>query len=313
MKVNPKNTDYQEFLSIISEVETIAKHTILINYEDEIIGNLKQLNEFAKEIKNIDFKRFIFKLNKEVSIQMSDIEVMNYLKLLTNNFDKEFTEKALFELEVFESMVFDEIMVEAVQEKYIEKGLKIPTYERLNHISGKIEIYDNHKVMQNKFFPPLGIQLYFAKQYLQKALPPQQKQNKETRKPIKNLEKEIELSEKIKNLKTIWLPEAKISVEDFIQKGIDKALWNEQLKITIQRKASNYGTNKTLLGNIFIAFKGWAISNHLDYNEAGRIFCEVFNIKIKESTKEKYHCFSSTNNPSQVKAIKTAFNVSKNS
>jgi hypothetical protein len=127
---------------------------------------------------------------------------------------------------------------------------------------------------------------------------------------IKPEQKETELSEKIKKLKKIWLPEAQINVEDFIKKGIDKAFWNEQLEITIQRNASNYGTGRTLLGNIFIAFKGWAISTHLHYNQAGKIFCEVFNIKIKEATNEKYHAFS-RGNPKQILAIKNTFNVRK--
>lgn len=113
---------------------------------------------------------------------------------------------------------------------------------------------------------------------------------------------------KIEKLKSIWLAEPKLTVEDFIQAGNDKGFWNDNLELTLQRNVSSYGTGKTFLGNVFIAFKGWAIPTHLDYKEAGRIFCEVFNINIKESTKEKYKAFSSGNGK-QVAEVKRTFTI----
>lgn len=117
-------------------------------------------------------------------------------------------------------------------------------------------------------------------------------------------------TEAIEKLKTVWLAEPKLTVEDFIQKGIDKGLWNESLKI-ITSKGSLYGTGKTLLSSIYFAFKGWAISVNTNYNEVGKVFCEVFNIKIKETTKEPYKAFSS-GNPKIITEIKRTFGI-KNS
>jgi hypothetical protein len=181
MKVSPKNTDYQEFLSIISAIKTIEKHTISINYEHQITGTLEQLNEGTKETESIDLKRFIFDLNESSNVYLSDIEIMHYLKKMTNNFDLDFTKEALFELEVFENMVFNETMIEAVQEKYENEGWEIPTYEKKNIKSGEIVVFNDYKKMEKKVFPFTGMQLYFAKQYLQKSLTPQQskKQNPE--------------------------------------------------------------------------------------------------------------------------------------
>jgi hypothetical protein len=120
-------------------------------------------------------------------------------------------------------------------------------------------------------------------------------------------ESDTEHTEAIKKLKTIWLAEPKISVEDFIQKGVDKGLWNENLKI-ITSRGSLYGTGKTLLSSIYFAFKDWAISSNTDYNEVGKAFCEVFNIEIKEATKEKYKAFSS-GKPKIITEIKRTFGV----
>lgn len=118
---------------------------------------------------------------------------------------------------------------------------------------------------------------------------------------------EDERSQKLKKLKTIWLPQAKISIDDFAQKGIDKGLWNDKLEI-ITSKGRLYGTGKAMLGSLFIAFRGWAISSEIDYKEAGKVFCEIFGIEIKETTKEPYKAFSS-GSPRLIKQFKRTFNI----
>ena len=119
-------------------------------------------------------------------------------------------------------------------------------------------------------------------------------------------------SKKVKQLKQIWLPQPKLNVEEFIQKGIDKGFWNDDFKILLQKNTSTYGSGKTFLGNIFIAFKGWAISNDLDYKIAGEVFCDVFNIKIKQSTFEKYKLFCSGNSK-QIAELKRSFDIKNSS
>lgn len=174
MKISTKNTDYQEFLSIISGIKTLEKHTILINYKDEVTGTIEQLNEFAKKNENIDLKRFVFNLSKKVHKEISDVEIKKYLKKLTENFDIELTKSALFDLEVYENMVFDETLNEAVLIKYNNEGWEIPTIELLCPIKKKAIKLTDFKKMKNRVFPFINIQLNVAKKYLQKALPPQQ-------------------------------------------------------------------------------------------------------------------------------------------
>lgn len=188
MKVSPKNIEYQEFLSIISGIKTIEKHTILLNYDDTIIGTIEQLKEFAKELENLDFKRFVFELDGKVNKEISDTEIKKYLKRLTDNFDVELTKSALFELEVFENMVFHETIDEVLQQKYLDEGWEIPTYETKNPITRKKVKICDYKKMRTKVFPFIGMQLYTAKKYLQDNIPPQQSQNQ---KPIPELNKAL--------------------------------------------------------------------------------------------------------------------------
>lgn len=115
---------------------------------------------------------------------------------------------------------------------------------------------------------------------------------------------ELKQSEK---LKKIWLANPKISVDVFLQKGIEKGIWDENYKIITQR-GSLYGTGKTLLGSLSIALKGWAINENIDYKIVGTCFCDAFNIEQKESTKDPYKAFS-TGNPKIIKEFKRAYKI----
>lgn len=108
-------------------------------------------------------------------------------------------------------------------------------------------------------------------------------------------------------LSKIWLSEPKVTVSDFLIMGIEKGIWNEQYNI-ITARGSLYGTGKSLLGSLFIALKGYAISNSIDYKEAGKAFCSFFNIPISENVKEPYRAFSS-GTEKQIRELKRAFNI----
>ena len=163
-------------------------------------------------------------------------------------------------------------------------------------IKNPLEI--ENKVMNKYFLSKIeeridiikSVQSYLATLQEQKktSLPPQQINKDESELSEK------EHPEKTQKLKSIWLAEPKITVENFLKKGVDAGIWNEKCKI-ITQKGSLYGTGKTLLGSIAIAFRGWAISQNTNYNEIGKVFCEVFNISTKETTKEPYKAFSSGN------------------
>ena len=124
---------------------------------------------------------------------------------------------------------------------------------------------------------------------------------------IKELAKVIGQQKTDSSLKSIWMPEAKISFQEFLQAGIDKGIWNEQYQI-ITKKGGLYSTGKDLLGSLFVALKGFAISENIDYKVAGKAFCEFFHIMIKEHTKEPYKAFSS-GNQKIIKELRRAFGI----
>ena len=122
-------------------------------------------------------------------------------------------------------------------------------------------------------------------------------------------EKANQLFKKSLVLQNIWLPDARLKTKEFLQLGIEKGLWNGNMKIIVQKgERSLYGTGKVMLGCIAIAFRGWAISTHTDYKEVGRAFCEAFDIEIKNTTKEPYKSFS-TGNEKYIREIKKTFGL----
>lgn len=108
-------------------------------------------------------------------------------------------------------------------------------------------------------------------------------------------------------LKEIWLAEAKLSIDDLLQKGIDKGMWNSQYEI-IGKRGGAYGTGKTLLSNLAHALRGYSISEEIDYKVIGKAFCEQFKIKPNASTKEPYKTFNKENKPIKDR-IKKAFSI----
>lgn len=109
------------------------------------------------------------------------------------------------------------------------------------------------------------------------------------------------------SLKSIWLPEAKISIKDFLKLGVDNGLWDEDYRLITQR-GSLYGTGKTLLGCLSIALRGYAISTNTDYKVIGEIFCTVFHVNKNEATKEPYKLFS-TGKPKITYQLKRTFGI----
>jgi hypothetical protein len=303
MKVSPKNIEYQEFLSIISGIKTIEKHTILLNYDDTIIGTIEQLKEFAKELENLDFKRFVFELDGKVNKEISDTEIKKYLKRLTDNFDVELTKSALFELEVFENMVFHETIDEVLQQKYLDEGWEIPTYETKNPITRKKVKICDYKKMRTKVFPFIGMQLYTAKKYLQDNIPPQQSQNQ---KPIPE-PKETGLSEKIKKHfgffnKNCPRKHKQILNDTDFEKLIEWAIWYFENDFTVPEisepiKAVN--TNKTF---VQLAFKYLFKELHKSSPYPETLF-EFYQSAFNPFSEDKKSNFEAVKNNDEVKKL----------
>lgn len=108
-------------------------------------------------------------------------------------------------------------------------------------------------------------------------------------------------------LTAIWLPQAKISIDDFYKKGYGVGLWDKNHNITAER-GSIYGTGKALLGSLSVALKGYAINSNIDYKIVGKAFCDAFKIELKEKTQNPYKLFSSTK-PEYIRELKRAFGI----
>lgn len=165
-----KNIGFNEFLELVSGIAIIKKHTILLNYEDEIIGTLDEFKELSKQIKNIDLKRVIHQLGEKSTIEFSEIDIANYLQNITNNFQKESVELCISEIDVFENIVFYDLINTKALNEYSRNNWDIPTIEKINRKTKEIYVTVNFKEMRNKLFPFVGFQLEFAKQFLKRKL-----------------------------------------------------------------------------------------------------------------------------------------------
>lgn len=169
MKINPTNTNFLDFLDIISGILTIKTFEISVNYDDTLIGTLEQLKELSKNTELFELKKFVFELNQKSNYEITDIEVMGYLKELTQNFEFQFVKAALFEIDVFENMVFNETMDERAREVYEKNKWEIPI-RKYKGFSNEIVSRPDYEKMRNKVFPHLGMQLYKAKKILKNEL-----------------------------------------------------------------------------------------------------------------------------------------------
>jgi hypothetical protein len=131
---------------------------------------------------------------------------------------------------------------------------------------------------------------------------------------VKNLELVLRMDENqykkgisSNRLKEIWLAEAKISVEDFLKRGVEKGMWDEKNNIILKR-ASPFGTNKTFLASLSVALKGYSISSNIDHKLIGEVLCETFHINIKTDTDNPFKSFES-GNPEYIKLLKKQFGV----
>lgn len=290
-----KNAD--ELLLFLSKNNFSLGFLIKI-FQDNFKNNNVLLGELLEKINSIYLD--VFKKFNE-----------NDLKLLLDSYNEDeppfmfFDETDLLKTKHFQRNINDEIYISSINLKGFnncENGTKVYLFSyMIREKYNNIKFFSDFSFLNSikNFELILDIEKVIKNSFIETESPPKQSEpNKGTK---------TDLFEKATKLKEIWLPEAKITVENFISKGIDIGLWNNNLQITTQR-GSLYGTGKTLLGNIFIAIKGWAISNHYDYIKAGEVFCDVFNIKINKTTKEPFKSFSS-GNVSQIKEIKRTFRI----
>lgn len=118
---------------------------------------------------------------------------------------------------------------------------------------------------------------------------------------------QVKVNSKKSSLEKIWLPQPKISIDDFLKKGIDKGLWDESFNIKLGR-SSLFGTGKIFLASLSIALKGYAINENIDHKIIGENLCDAFNVKIDQNTNNPFKSFQ-TGNVKYIRFLKREFNV----
>ena len=113
------------------------------------------------------------------------------------------------------------------------------------------------------------------------------------------------IESKINPLKSIWLKSPKISFDEFLSKGYDLGLWDEDYNL-IAKRGLIYGSGKSLLANIFISLKDKSINENIDHKEAGKLFCQFFKIEIDPNTENPYKKFQ-RGNEEQIKELRKVF------
>lgn len=137
---------------------------------------------------------------------------------------------------------------------------------------------------------------------------------KKFKSPINLVQNEYELSDVLKSrqesvdlLKEIWLPEPKLTVNDFLNKGIECGVWNKNYEIILNR-GSVYGSGKSFLGSLSVALKSYSISNNTNYEVIGKAFCQAFKIDNFNTSSNPYKSFQA-GNKKYIKELKRAFNI----
>jgi hypothetical protein len=150
--MNPEylNLSLQNFLDSI----TNKKNSFTVKIGDyELKGTLEEIKSAIYEIEDFDLKKELLSLlsdKKEyiIDVELSGVEVYNYLEKITDNFDKEKTKLTLIDVESY-NMAFKDRLFEESKRIYLKNGWEIPT-EMLSSIASKPYLIVDNETMINK-------------------------------------------------------------------------------------------------------------------------------------------------------------------
>lgn len=119
-----------------------------------------------------------------------------------------------------------------------------------------------------------------------------------------NIDRKAEIE---KNLNSVWKNGSKMSIDEFLIKGYDAGIWDENLILNSKRGAV-YGSGKTLIASLSIALKIHSINENVDHKKIGQAFSKAFLININKNTKNPYKLFQS-GNTKYISNLKRLFKV----
>lgn len=244
------------------------------NWNKNVISEIIKYLENITDIKSNPIDAYdpneLFDDIKDNGFPISTSKLYNQIQLITDNFDK--------------------IKLKLLQD---DLKFKIEEYELLKKI-------DSNDITESDRLTSILERFNNLDQFIDDIISIKQPNNIEKRTKLEQL-KNTDL------LKKIWLAESKLTIRDFLRKGIDNGIWDENLNLLVKRK-SIYGSGKTLLGSLSVALRSYSINSNTDYKVVGNAFCQTFNISIKANTSDPYKSFQ-TGNGKYIKEIKRAFNI----
>jgi hypothetical protein len=164
-KDNIQELPLAEFIALISDLKLLQKYTITIGREEIAEGTIKELKATFKGVDMPKINRIIRDIEEKAMHNYSSIEVHNYFKKLTNDFQLSEMQIVLNDMIAFRDIEFFEDLDVLTMKKYRNEGWDIPTCEYESRRTGKISIITDTKKMRRRVFPLLGM-LFFEAIYL---------------------------------------------------------------------------------------------------------------------------------------------------
>ncbi|MCR8667897.1 hypothetical protein NO995_09405 [Aestuariibaculum sp. M13] len=108
-------------------------------------------------------------------------------------------------------------------------------------------------------------------------------------------------------VENLWNDKAKTTYDNFIKKGKDAGLWDDDNKILL-KKGSPYGSGKDFLAALSVSLKSYAINENLDHKIVGEAFCNTFNISVDKTKDSAFKSFQK-GKPKYIEEIKRALGI----
>ncbi len=161
-----------EFLDTITDKE--IEYSLKID-DAEFEGTYKQFESIIESIEDSEVKErleheFSDKKRYCTEIEFSQIEIYNYLKNITNDFDPEAIRVCLFDIDVYYNLDFKERIQKESLNTYIENGWEIPQITHKSPFFGKEITAQDYDTMLKKTHPYSGFGIQFIIYTLKKKL-----------------------------------------------------------------------------------------------------------------------------------------------
>ena len=148
-----------EFMELISGYNEIKEYTLLVNHKDEMCGRISDFKELLDTMSSdfVPLRKIINEIEDTNNHSYTSIEVYQYLKKTTNDFQENEMKITLKEMEVFKHMELYETMNYLAEIEFEKNKWEKPVRKKEVKL-GEITIteFTDYREMRNKVFPFMG-------------------------------------------------------------------------------------------------------------------------------------------------------------